>query len=120
MALLITVAGIPMDRAVGSDTSVYVGAFTRDYEALMGKDPELANLYRATGVGTSMLANRMSWFYNFSGPSMVLDTACSSSLTALHIACQSLRSRESSMVSLRSFCDALKPSLQVEGTRLWM
>jgi len=51
-----------MDRALGPDTSVYVGAFTRDYDALMGKDPGLVNLDRATGVGTSMLANRMSSF----------------------------------------------------------
>lgn len=92
-------AGIPMERAVGSDTSVYVGSFLRDYEQMTAKEPELENLYKATGTGTAMLANRLSWFYDFSGPSIALDTACSSSLTALHLACQSLRSRESSMVS---------------------
>lgn len=87
-----------MERTLGSDTSVYVGSFLHDYEYLTAMDPELRNPYKATGTGSSMLANRLSWFYNLSGPSVVLDTACSSSLVALHLACQSLRSRESSMV----------------------
>jgi acyl transferase domain-containing protein len=47
----------------------------------------------------SMLANRVSWFYNFTGPSMNIDSACSSSLSALHIACQDLLSGTSKMVS---------------------
>ena len=92
-------AGLPMDSCVGSDTSVHVGSFLHDYESMMGKDPEQTNVYKATGTGLSMLANRVSWFYDFKGPSIQLDTACSASLTALHLACQSLRSRESRMVS---------------------
>lgn len=70
----------------------------RDYETLLAKDTDMPIKYKSTGVGTSILANRISWFYDFKGPSMALDTACSSSLMALHLACQSIRSGESTMV----------------------
>ncbi|KAH6683357.1 fatty acid synthase S-acetyltransferase [Halenospora varia] len=90
-------AGVPLEQAVGSNTSVYVGSFMRDYETLLAKDTDMPIKYKSTGVGTSILANRISWFYDFKGPSMALDTACSSSLMALHLACQSIRSGESTM-----------------------
>ena len=54
--------------------------------------------YIATGTGTAMLSNRLSWFYDFKGPSITLDTACSSSLNACHLACSSLRNKEANMV----------------------
>jgi acyl transferase domain-containing protein len=43
-----------------------------------------------------MLSNRLSYFYNLSGPSVTVDTACSASLVALNLACQSLRAGECS------------------------
>jgi acyl transferase domain-containing protein len=49
-----------------------------------------------TGGGHAMLSNRLSYYYNLSGPSITVDTACSSSLVALHLACQSLRAGECS------------------------
>lgn len=88
-----------MEKAAGSKTSVHIGNFTREYTLLLSRDPELATKYTATSLESSMLANRLSWFYDLIGPSVCLDTACSSSLMALHIACQGLRSRESTMVS---------------------
>ena len=91
-------AGVPLEKAAGSKTSVFVGSFAREYEALLTKDPELQARYQATGTGPAILANRISWFFDLHGPSIPLDTACSSSLNALHLACQSLRSHESSMV----------------------
>lgn len=87
-----------MSKVTGSNTSVYVGCFTREYDGIMSKDPEVDLRYIATGTGTSMLSNKLSWFYDLRGPSLTLDTACSSSLYACHLACQSLRSGESSMV----------------------
>ncbi|HSO00872.1 MAG TPA: beta-ketoacyl synthase N-terminal-like domain-containing protein, partial [Candidatus Nanopelagicales bacterium] len=36
------------------------------------------------------IANRVSWFFNFHGPSMPVDTACSASLAAITLACDSL------------------------------
>ena len=92
-------AGIPMYNVAGSDTSVYVGSMAREYDAMIQKDPERFGKYTATGTGPSMLANRLSWFYDFRGASLTLDTACSSGLYALDLACQDLCSGRSSMVS---------------------
>ncbi|KAL9609839.1 MAG: hypothetical protein Q9167_005427 [Letrouitia subvulpina] len=90
-------AGISMKTIAGSNTSVYVGSSARDYEALLFRDPEVPARYVGTGIGTALLANRISWFYDLQGPSIALDTACSSGLTAVHLACQNLRSYESRM-----------------------
>lgn len=54
-----------------------------------------APVYTATGIGRSILSNRVSYFFDWHGPSMTIDTACSSSLVAVHLAVQALRSGES-------------------------
>ena len=56
----------------------------------------MSSTYMATGLAPTLAANRISYFFDFKGPSVTLDTACSSSLIALHLACQSLRTGESS------------------------
>lgn len=63
------------------------------------KDLDLPSKYAATGTVASMLSNRVSWFFDFRGPSITVDTACSSSLVAAHEACMSLKLREINMVS---------------------
>ena len=88
-----------MEKCIGSKTSVYTGSFTDDYRALLNSDPELGATYASTGLAASMLANRISWFFDLNGPSVNLDAACSSSLMALDIACKGLQNGEASMVS---------------------
>jgi len=112
-----TVSNQPkIDSVAGTSTCVYVGTSARDYEALLLRDPEMPAKYLGTGIGTSLLSNRVSWFFDLRGPSVTLDTACSSSLTAMHLACQSLRAHESSMVRQ----DARFPQLpRVCSTLTW-
>lgn len=93
-----SLAGITMEQVVGSKTSVHTGCFTRDYSILAQKDPEILSRFSITSVEGSMLSNRISWFYDLTGPSATVDTACSSSLMALHLACQCLRNKEATMV----------------------
>ncbi len=90
-------AGIPMDRLAGTQTGCYVGGFTQDWREMQFRDPDSAPVYAFPGIGIELLANRLSWFYDLRGPSMVLETACSASLVSLHVACQSLRAGESKM-----------------------
>lgn len=93
-------AGIPIEKCSGSDTSVYTGCFTSDYMSILQQDYEADQRHAVVGAAVSMLANRLSWFFNFKGTSANLDSACSSSLVALHLACQDLTSRSSSMVHI--------------------
>lgn len=62
------------------------------------KDTDLLPKYTATGVANSILAARLSWFFNLTGPCFNLDSACSSSMMAFDLACQGLRSGDSNMV----------------------
>jgi acyl transferase domain-containing protein len=96
--LSLRTAGIPLDQCSGTNTSVYIGCSSDDYRLLYAKDPERPIRHAATGMARSMLANKISWYYNLLGPSLVIDTACSSSLNALHLACVSLQTGESHMV----------------------
>lgn len=89
-------AGYPLSKLQGSATSVYVGCMTNDYDKIQGRDIEIINRYHGTGATASILSNRISYFFDFRGPSVTMDTACSSSLAALHFAVQSLRNGESS------------------------
>ncbi|RDL35202.1 uncharacterized protein BP5553_07133 [Venustampulla echinocandica] len=90
-------AGIPLEKVTGSSTSVYTGCFSTDYLLQFMKDPESLPTYAATGVGASLLANRLSWFFDLKGPSVNLDSACSSSGMALDMACAGLRDRSCNM-----------------------
>ncbi|RAL17772.1 ketoacyl-synt-domain-containing protein [Aspergillus homomorphus CBS 101889] len=90
-------AGVTIGQCAGSKTSVYTATFTDDYKSVLMDAPDNIPKYAATGLSGSMLANRISWFYDFRGPSMNLDSACSSSLSALHIACQDLHAGTSTM-----------------------
>jgi acyl transferase domain-containing protein/NADPH:quinone reductase-like Zn-dependent oxidoreductase/SAM-dependent methyltransferase len=98
-----------------------------DYNRLFDVDEEIQPIYKATGNAGSILANRISWFYDLRGPSMTVETACSSSMVALHLACQSLRTGESKMVSSgsqghalnRNVANSFKKGL-VAGSQLYL
>lgn len=90
-------AGIPIESIANKNTGVFTGSFTDDFKTLYQKDVDCAAPYAATGITTTLNANRLSWFYNLKGPSINVDTACSSSLVALDQACRSLQTGDSDM-----------------------
>ncbi|RMD42161.1 hypothetical protein DV735_g2940, partial [Chaetothyriales sp. CBS 134920] len=104
-------AGLPMDKLIGSKTSVFCGCFTGDYDLLSNHDIFDHAPNAATGTGRAMLSNRVSWFFDLRGSSFTLDTACSSSLYAVHSACQSLRLGESKQALVTGSNLALYPSM---------
>ena len=93
-------AGIAADRAAGSRTGVFVGIGGSDYSQMYrGYEDYLQYIdaYCGTGNALSIAANRISYLFDFRGPSLSIDTACSSALVALHYAVQSLRQRDCDM-----------------------
>lgn len=90
-------ARIPASDLKGEQVGVFIGSSANDYQLLAVSDPVHAHPYALTGTSTSIVANRVSYFYDFRGPSIALDTACSSSLVAVHQAVRSLRSGESDL-----------------------
>ncbi|KAH6659151.1 hypothetical protein BKA67DRAFT_543724 [Truncatella angustata] len=90
-------SGLPIEEVRGTNTSCYVGQFVSDYREMLFRDAESAPTYTVTGTGTSLISNRISWFFDLKGPSFTINTACSSSMVALHEGCESLRRGESNM-----------------------
>ncbi|HXY63031.1 MAG TPA: polyketide synthase Pks13 [Mycobacterium sp.] len=87
-------ARIPASNLRGESVGVYVGTSVMDYSYLAMSDPTVAHPYAITGTASSIVANRVSYFFDFHGPSVAVDTACSSSLVATHQAVQALRNGE--------------------------
>lgn len=90
-------AGLRLEDVSGTRTSVHVGCFTSDFATMQFRDVQNIAKYNALGSAGSILANRISWFYNLQGESMYVDTACSSGLVAMALACQGLVSGESDL-----------------------
>ncbi|HEV7673037.1 MAG TPA: SDR family NAD(P)-dependent oxidoreductase [Candidatus Angelobacter sp.] len=75
----------------GREVGVFVGACHFDYRDVLVASSAVADAYIGSGSAQSMLANRLSYFYDLKGPSLCIDTACSSSLVALHEAVCAIR-----------------------------
>ncbi|KAL0941432.1 beta-ketoacyl synthase domain-containing protein [Colletotrichum truncatum] len=91
----ISSAGMKVEDLAGSSTAVYVGVMTHDFETNITRDLTNVPTHTATGISLCIASNRLSYFFDWHGPSMTLDTACSSSLVAVHLAVQQLRSGSS-------------------------
>ncbi|ROT34686.1 phenolpthiocerol synthesis polyketide synthase ppsA [Sodiomyces alkalinus F11] len=111
-------SGLLVEDLKGSDTSVYVGSFVRDYEQVSLRDMDYQPQYAATGTGTAIMSNRISYFYDLRGESITLDTGCSGSLVAVHHACQSLLSGASSIALAAGAGIILTPNTMMPMTAL--
>ncbi|KAK7981308.1 hypothetical protein PG988_003546 [Apiospora saccharicola] len=87
--------GHTMEALRGSNTAVYVGTMGVDYNDTLLRDLSTIPTYFATGTNRAIISNRVSYFFDWHGPSMTIDTACSSSLIAVHQGVQLLRTGQS-------------------------
>ncbi len=114
-------AGIPADKLAGSATGVFVALTVVDYLRLIYRhDLRRIDSYCATGNVANIAAGRLSYFFGLRGPALAVDTACSSSLVAIHLACQSLRTGESTLALAAGVNLILAPDNSVAVSRARM
>ena len=106
-------AGQPLDALAGSLTGVFVASSLLDYSTFEHADVMDVEAYSLTGNVHCIIPNRLSYTFDLRGPSVSVDTACSSSLVAVHMACQSLRNRDSDLVLAGGVNALLSPEMSV-------
>ncbi|MEU2451371.1 beta-ketoacyl synthase N-terminal-like domain-containing protein [Streptomyces sp. NPDC012765] len=104
-------AGLAPGDLAGTETGVFVGVMGGEWGRLTMSD--LARVTPLLGAGSSagMAANRISYHFNLTGPSLAVDTACSSSLVAVHLAAGSLLAGECDTALAGGVNIVLSPSL---------
>ncbi len=115
-------AGVVPATLKGTRTGVYVGLTTSDYSLTLAGDLELDEIdpYIPFGSAHNFAAGRLSYFLGLNGPAVVMDTACSSSLTAMHLACQGLRRRETDAALVAGVNLVLSPENSIACSRWGM
>ncbi|MCP4215388.1 MAG: KR domain-containing protein, partial [bacterium] len=87
-------AGYSAETYYSSNIGVFIGASGSDYGKLLETSSEEIEAYSSIGSSLAGIPNRISYFYDFDGPSIQIDTACSSSLVAVHEAVKSIKAGE--------------------------
>nr|XP_029497666.1 fatty acid synthase-like [Oncorhynchus nerka] len=104
----------------GSRTGVYIGVSGSEAGEAFSRDPEELLGYSMTGCQRAMFANRLSYFFDFNGPSTAIDTACSSSLLALENAFNAIRHGHCDSALVGGVNLLLKPNTSVQFMKLGM
>jgi len=115
-------AGINPQSIRGTQTGVFIGLTTNDYyHSVAGKlRHEQIDAYIPFGNAPNFAAGRLSYFLGARGPAVVLDSACSSSLVSIHLACESLRRRESDTALAAGVNLILSPENSIACSRFGM
>ena len=113
-------AGIVPGELRGSNAGVFIGACFSDANAIYGSAPEDLTGYENTGCSMAMFANRLSFFYDFHGPSQTIDTACSSSLVAFDAAVRAIRTGQCDLAIVGGTNFVHRPSISIGFAKLQM
>ncbi|XP_055312062.1 fatty acid synthase-like [Sitodiplosis mosellana] len=113
-------AGFNPQELRGSRTGVYIGVSNSDIEEYWNADSDRVNGYGLTGCTRAMFANRVSFTFDFNGPSYACDTACSSSLYALSQAFSDLKAGHCDSAIVAGANLILKPTISLQFKRLNM
>ncbi|KAL4864872.1 hypothetical protein BDV12DRAFT_200687 [Aspergillus spectabilis] len=113
-------AGLRLDSLQGSPTGIFCGVMNNDWGELLATDCKSLPRYMATGAARSIIANRVSYFFDWRGPSEVVDTACSSSMVALHHAVTALQQKECSLALATGTNLIQAPNIFISTTKIQM
>ncbi|XP_066991506.2 fatty acid synthase [Anabrus simplex] len=113
-------AGVNPNDVRGSRTGVFIGVSDSESDEYWTADPEKVNGYGLTGCCRAMFPNRISYTFDFSGPSYAIDTACSSSMFALQQAVNAMRTGQCDAAIVGGVNLLLKPTCSLQFHRLNM
>lgn len=106
-------AGYAPDQLGESRTAVMLGVYYSEYQNASADNADSIDAYSATGNAHSVTVGRISYLLGLKGPAVAVDTACSSSLVSIHLACHSLRMRESDLALAGGVNLNLRPETQL-------
>src|SRR6478735_4535107 len=113
-------AGIAPDRIAGTRAGVMMGVYYTEYQGISAANPDRIDAYSATGNAHAVAVGRIAYLLGLRGPAMAVDSACSSSLVAVHLACQSLRLRETDLALAGGVSLILRPETQIAMSKWGM
>lgn len=108
------------DDIRGSKTGVFIGASNSETDDYLSRVPDRVNGYGLTGCCRAMFPNRVSYTFDFNGPSYAIDTACSSSLFALSQALHAIKSGQCEAAVVGGVNLLLKPTNSLQFHKLSM
>lgn len=113
-------AGVNPNDVKGSKTGVFIGVSDSESSEFWTQDPEQINGYGLTGCCRAMFPNRISYTFDFNGPSYAIDTACSSSLFAFQQAVSAIKTGQCDAAIVGGVNLLLKPTSSLQFHRLSM
>lgn len=113
-------AGVNPNEMKGSRTGVFIGVSDSESSEFWTRDPDLVNGYGLTGCCRAMFPNRISYTFDFNGPSYAIDTACSSSLFAFQQAVMAIKTGQCDAAIVGGVNLLLKPTSSLQFHRLSM
>lgn len=114
-------AAVPISSLKGESVGVYFGVSSFDYTSLLSQNLDLYSQAQfSTGSAHSVLANRISYLFDFTGPSEPINTACSSSLIAVHRAIESIASGDCELAVAGGVNAILSPELTLSFSKAGM
>ncbi|KAK8771352.1 hypothetical protein V5799_025402, partial [Amblyomma americanum] len=113
-------AGYDPETLRGRKVGVFIGSFYVESEEAFNVDTDKVDGYSVLGSGRAMFSNRISYSFDFKGPSVTVDTACSSAMIALNHALLALRAGQCDAAIVGGSNIFLKPATTLSFLRLGM